>query len=188
MPPDSTATKARLLDAASAEFTRYGIAGARVDRIAEQAKANKRLIYVYFGNKDELFDIVLARSTAAISDLVPFTPEDLPDYAVRLFDALLVNQDVLRLNSWRQLERPLTAAERMADLAYKQAPLAAAQQAGSVDAGLDPEDLLILVIGLAMAWFTHFGAAVTESADDEAARVSRHREAIREAVRRLVGG
>ncbi|MGO1053375.1 hypothetical protein [Crossiella sp. CA198] len=57
-----------------------------------------------------------------------------------------------------------------------------------MDAGLDPEDLLILVIGLAMAWFTHFGAAVAGSVDDETARVSRHREAIREAVRRLVGG
>ncbi|MGW0518695.1 TetR family transcriptional regulator [Crossiella sp. NPDC003009] len=183
MPPDSTATKARLLEAATAEFTRYGIAGARVDRIAEQAKANKRLLYVYFGNKDELFDLVLARSTAVISDLVPFTPDDLPGYAVGLFDALLANPDVLRLNAWRQLERPMTAEERTAELAYKQQPLAEADLA----TGLDPEDLLILVIGLALAWFTHFGAP---SAGDEAeaARVARHREAIREAVRRLVTG
>ncbi|WP_217146124.1 TetR family transcriptional regulator, partial [Streptomyces sp. AC627_RSS907] len=53
MPPDSTATKARLLAAARAEFARHGVAGARVDRIAAAAKANKRLLYVYFGNKCE---------------------------------------------------------------------------------------------------------------------------------------
>jgi len=47
MPPDSTATKARLLDAALSEVAEHGIAGARVDRIAEQAGANKRLLYVY---------------------------------------------------------------------------------------------------------------------------------------------
>jgi len=58
MPPDASATKARLLQAATEEFTAYGMAGARVDRIAARAGANKRLIYVHFGTKEELFDIV----------------------------------------------------------------------------------------------------------------------------------
>ncbi|MCU1609211.1 MAG: TetR family transcriptional regulator, partial [Pseudonocardiales bacterium] len=39
--------RARLLDAAFAEFAQHGLAGARVDRIAEAAQANKGLIYVY---------------------------------------------------------------------------------------------------------------------------------------------
>jgi AcrR family transcriptional regulator len=34
----------------------YGIAGARVDRIAAAAKTNKQMIYAYFGNKDDLLD------------------------------------------------------------------------------------------------------------------------------------
>ncbi len=46
MPPDSTETKRRLLAAAAEEFARYGLAGARVDRIAEAAGANKRQRYV----------------------------------------------------------------------------------------------------------------------------------------------
>ncbi|MBO3680199.1 TetR family transcriptional regulator [Streptomyces sp. NEAU-YJ-81] len=46
-PCDSNATKAGLLDAAFTEFAAYGIAGARVDRIAETAGANKRLISVH---------------------------------------------------------------------------------------------------------------------------------------------
>ena len=57
---DAEATKARLLAAATAEFAAYGVAGARVDRIAGAAQANKQLIYAYFGSKDDLFDAVLA--------------------------------------------------------------------------------------------------------------------------------
>jgi AcrR family transcriptional regulator len=42
---DSAATKERLLAAATDEFAAHGIAGARVDRIAAAARANKQLIY-----------------------------------------------------------------------------------------------------------------------------------------------
>jgi AcrR family transcriptional regulator len=55
MPWDSQATRRRLLEAAIMEFSAYGIAGARVDRIASAAKANKQAIYAYFGGKDALF-------------------------------------------------------------------------------------------------------------------------------------
>lgn len=56
---DAEATKARILKAALAEFSRYGLAGARVDTIAEKANANKRMLYHYFGSKEELFQLVL---------------------------------------------------------------------------------------------------------------------------------
>ncbi|MGH8764840.1 MAG: TetR/AcrR family transcriptional regulator, partial [Burkholderiales bacterium] len=52
--------------AATAEFARYGLGGARVDRIAARAGANKRMLYYYFGNKDELFLAVLEASYAQI--------------------------------------------------------------------------------------------------------------------------
>jgi AcrR family transcriptional regulator len=60
-PPDDAAegTRARILDAARAEFGTVGLSGARVNRIAEQAGANKRMLYYYFGNKEELFAAVL---------------------------------------------------------------------------------------------------------------------------------
>lgn len=48
---DSAATRARLLDAAHAEFAERGLAGARVDRIAAAAQANKQAIYAYFGSR-----------------------------------------------------------------------------------------------------------------------------------------
>lgn len=56
---DADATKARILAAATAEFSRLGLGGARVDEIADKAKANKRMIYHYFGNKEDLFTAVL---------------------------------------------------------------------------------------------------------------------------------
>jgi AcrR family transcriptional regulator len=88
VPPDSTASRARLLAAAFEEFAQYGLAGARVNRIAEAAQANKRLIYVYYGNKGQLFNTVLTQRVGAVFDAVPFTAEDLPAFAGALFDHL----------------------------------------------------------------------------------------------------
>jgi len=56
---DPEQTRARILAAAKAEFARVGLGGARVDRIAALAGANKRMLYYYFGSKDELFRAVL---------------------------------------------------------------------------------------------------------------------------------
>jgi len=59
---DADATKARILAAAKSEFARLGLGGARVDEIADKANANKRMIYHYFGGKEELFRHVLVEA------------------------------------------------------------------------------------------------------------------------------
>ena len=56
----------RILKAAVAEFARFGLGGARVDRIAARAGANKRMLYYYYGNKEALFLAVLEDSYARI--------------------------------------------------------------------------------------------------------------------------
>ena len=56
---DAEATRARILAAAKREFAKSGLGGARVDVIADRAKANKRMIYHYFGNKEALFRTVV---------------------------------------------------------------------------------------------------------------------------------
>ena len=48
---DPERTRHRILSAATEEFARYGLGGARVDRIAARAGANKRMLYYYYGNK-----------------------------------------------------------------------------------------------------------------------------------------
>jgi len=58
-PRDAEKTKASILKAAREEFCEQGFNGARVDAIADRAKANKRLLYHYFGNKEALYEAVL---------------------------------------------------------------------------------------------------------------------------------
>ncbi|MFE6844076.1 TetR family transcriptional regulator [Streptomyces sp. NPDC057686] len=187
MARDSSATKARLLDAAFSEFAAYGIAGARVDRIAEAAQANKRLIYVYYGNKEQLFDAVLQRALETGSESVPFSAEDLPGYAGAVFDHLVAQPSLMRLVAWKQLERPGVADTEAESYRGKIAVVEEAQRAGRVDAALDPADVLTLVMGLSQAWF---GAVGGPAAGDSGTgwapeRLARHREAVVEAVRRI---
>lgn len=49
----------RILEAAKKEFAAHGLAGARIDRIAAEADANKRMLYYHVGNKEDLYLAVL---------------------------------------------------------------------------------------------------------------------------------
>jgi AcrR family transcriptional regulator len=55
-------TRQAIIEAATLEFAECGIGGARIDAIALRAGLNKRLLYYYFGNKDDLFQAVLERA------------------------------------------------------------------------------------------------------------------------------
>lgn len=61
---DPNETQRRILAAAKLEFAKNGLGGARVDVIAARAKANKRMMYHYFGNKEKLFQLVLENAYA----------------------------------------------------------------------------------------------------------------------------
>ena len=63
---DPERTRGSILASATAEFARYGLGGARVDRIAARAGANKRMLYYYFGDKDGLFLAALEERYAHI--------------------------------------------------------------------------------------------------------------------------
>src|ERR1044072_1892211 len=75
-------------------FSEHGLAGARVDRIAELAGANKRMIYAYFGDKDRLYDALIERQIAEWAEAVPFTPDDLAAYAIGRFEYMRAHPDV----------------------------------------------------------------------------------------------
>ena len=77
---NAAATKERILEAALAEFSAHGIAGARVDRIAQAARCNKNLIYIYFQDKETLFTTILSKHLMRVHEAYPFTPDDLPGY------------------------------------------------------------------------------------------------------------
>ena len=65
---DADRTQQEILRAAMDEFSERGLGGARIDSIAERAGVNKRLIYYYFGGKDELFLAVLEQTYADIRE------------------------------------------------------------------------------------------------------------------------
>jgi AcrR family transcriptional regulator len=56
---DPEGMRMRILEAAKQEFSTHGLAGARVDRIAATAGANKRMLYYHVGNKEDLYLAVL---------------------------------------------------------------------------------------------------------------------------------
>src|SRR5664279_6543104 len=63
---DPEGMRLRILEAAKQEFAAHGLAGARVDRIAAKAGANKRMLYYHVGNKEDLYLAVLEGAYAKI--------------------------------------------------------------------------------------------------------------------------
>ncbi|MGW0246367.1 TetR/AcrR family transcriptional regulator [Nocardia goodfellowii] len=102
----SDATRRALLRAARDEFAQYGLAGARVDRIAEAAGVNKERIYGLFGSKDKLFDVILIDTMREFLEVVqPLSDTEPGEYVGKLFDYHLANPQLLRLLLWESLHR-----------------------------------------------------------------------------------
>ncbi|MGW2518682.1 TetR family transcriptional regulator [Streptomyces sp. NPDC001617] len=186
---DPEATRARIFEAAVAEFARHGIAGARIDRIASAAKANKQLIYAYFGNKAELFTQVLGRSMVDLAAAVPVDPDDMDGWIDRLMDYHAAHPEVLRLLFWEGMEYGLTELpdedERQEHYRRKVAAVQDGQDRGVITDVIPARDLLFLLVALAN-WATVVPQMrrVLVGADDT--DTDRLRDSIKEAARRLV--
>jgi len=172
----------KLLAAARQEFQQHGLAGGRVDRIAELAGVNKRLIYIYFGDKTGLFDAVIRENRRAIGEAVTFDASDLPAYALRLYEYWQAHPEAARLYWWRNLERSSTTEYEDAAYTEMVAGIDRAQHAGRVDPTIPPPHLFALVLGLLQSWAvptTTFSAGVDDDEHD------RRRASICAAVERL---
>jgi AcrR family transcriptional regulator len=184
MARDAERTRKRLLEAAAVEFSALGIAGARIDRIAEAAACNKAMIYAYFGNKDQLFDAVYTADVAAFLEKVHFDATDLPGYAGMLFDYFQDNPATLRLTTWYQLERPDGAPLRTIVSANekKLEELRRAQRDGVLPGRYAPLELLGLVRSIA----TGLASKPPDLSAEDPADRDRRRHAVVDAVRRLI--
>jgi AcrR family transcriptional regulator len=184
---DAAATKELLLRAAVDEFAEHGLSGARIDRIAERAGANKRLLYVYFGNKEDLFDAVVSRHVNELNEAIPFDAADLAGHAGRVFDYMLENPHVMRLVTWRDFEREAPTPAEEAAYARKLAAVRAAQRAGLVNDGLPAVDVLAITQRMATSWLAApIGLRAAAGKDPlSARRLRQHRTALVEAVRRV---
>jgi AcrR family transcriptional regulator len=162
-------TKRDIMVAAREEFCERGLDGARVDRIAERAAANKRLLYHYFGNKEALYSAVLLEAyreiregesklhlgdlppVEAMRKLVEFTFNHFRDNP--WFIRLLATENILRaayvkrMRSITQLHSPIVGQIRQV--------LAAGQEQGMFRGGVDPVHLYISIAALSYFYFSN---------------------------------
>ena len=145
-------------------------------------------MYGWFGSKDGLFDAVFDDQLHRITDSVPFTADDLPGYAVALYDSYLAAPELIRLTSWNRLER-VPAGDILAGYDALARPkydaVARAQAEGRVVADVPPDEVYRLVIALAGAWSPVSGTYAASVADTDSDH-ERRRAALRLAVRRAL--
>lgn len=177
----AAATRAKLLEAAREEFQAGGYAGGRVDGIADRAGVNKRLVYAHFGSKLELFNSVLADNVARVEAAVPFTPDDLPGYAVRLFDHWLQSPTSMRLFSWRNVE--VSGVPEYEDSTYRQMINLIEANGVAARAQLPAGHVLALVFAVLLAWV--IPADVFQAGAHNRAERQRRRDSVRVAVERI---
>ena len=178
---DAEATRQRLLQSAAAEFGQFGLAGARVDRIAEAAESNKQLIYQYFDSKEGLFRAVVAQELARATDGIDFPSDDLEGYAGAYFDFAMANPRLMRLVAWCGLEIEGGIAG-VPPPEPKLARVSEAQTRGDVSDRFSPAFILSTISAVCMAWVPSNWYAA--QMDPEAAKNAAF---YRESVVRLVG-
>ncbi|WP_433335428.1 TetR family transcriptional regulator [Spirillospora sp. CA-294931] len=188
---DAEATRRRIFEAATAEFAEHGLAGARIERIAVAARANKQAIYLYYGGKDKLFGAVVRAKLEEICHSVALTPDALPEAAGRLFDWYQEHPELVRLLLWEALESgegPIEGEEPRTE-AYRghvRDLVAAGVGEGADEPVHVAQNWLFTVLGL-VAW--NFAAPqlrrMVLDEPDEKAAVARRREAVVEMARVL---
>jgi AcrR family transcriptional regulator len=158
-----------ILAAARDEFAEHGLGGARMDRIAERAGVNKRLIYYYFEDKDRLFQAVLEQAYRHIRDeerrlnLLALKPADAVRRLVEFtWDYYLANPEFLsllnseNLQSARHLENSQRAREMNSPLiATLGEILERGRKEGTFRGGIDPLQLYVSIAGLAYFYLSN---------------------------------
>ena len=181
-------TKQRVLEAAAAEVAEHGVAGARINRIAQTAVASKERIYAWFGDKDALFDRVMQTGLDRLAHAVPINT-DLVEYTVRLHDYFVADPSAERVAVWAWLHDAATlgafSAGRVDGYRRKLDVIRDAQRSGLVEATWKPDELLALLLAVASSW-ERAPAELRSVSESEPNDNDSRRAAVREAARRLV--
>jgi AcrR family transcriptional regulator len=175
---DADATRGRILNAAKKEFANSGLGGARVDVIADQAKANKRMIYHYFGSKEALFQTVVEtayiefRTAEQNLKLDHLDPLKALETLVRfIWDYFLKNPEFITLVNSENLHKAkhLKASEAVKVYNRRYVDMMAGLlergvKSGVFRAGIDPVQLNITIAAIGYYYLTnrHTGAIVFE--------------------------
>ncbi|WP_137145517.1 TetR family transcriptional regulator [Mycolicibacterium sp. CR10] len=178
--------RGEILAAARAEFARYGLAGGRIDRIARTAQASKERLYAHFGDKETLFRDVVAADSAEFFRAVTLRPDAVSEFAGDIYDLARVHPEHYRMITWAHLEgvtldQPRADGRPIPD--QHVAAIEAAQAEGHVDSLWEPVDLLVLLIGIGLAWM-HLPHPNATTEDPTV--ITRRRAAAVEAAARII--
>lgn len=189
---DPEGTRARILRAAVEEFSEHGSAGARVDRIAAKAGANKESIYRYYGSKQELLRRVLDEYLSMRGDEVGPDPEDPVSYPASLVRMHAPNPELVRLVAWEGLETrgPVderSVQERQTHYDRKVRMLEQAQRDGRIDPSLDLRHLLFTFLAMAdWLYVSPQHARLIFGRDLDEDLIEEHAKFLQEIARRIV--
>jgi TetR/AcrR family transcriptional regulator len=151
---DPGRTRRRILAAALKEFSTSGFAGARVGGIARHAQVNKRMLYHYFGNKENLFREMLRDKLASRRQRFDTYSADLVGGLPLLFEQNHQDADWVRLLGWESLQagggRVQDEAGRRRRAAATNALIRRQQAAGKIMAGIKPEHFHLVMASLAI--------------------------------------
>lgn len=158
-----------ILDAARIEFGAHGLAGARVERIAQRAGVNKQLLYYYFGSKRDLFRAAAA-PTERDGEPSPHSaragPEAIRQAMRDLFEELAARPELVSLLVDRnRAERPLARQWADPKIEMMTALISEGQGTGYFRDDIDPHLLAQQAIVLCAGFhaFGHHAAAASDS-------------------------
>jgi AcrR family transcriptional regulator len=166
---DAEVTKARILEAAKKEFAKLGLAGARVEAITTRAKVNKRMLYHYFGSKEDLFQAVVEDAYADIRfaeqklHLEHLSPQDaVVALVTHTWNYYLKNPEFMTLVNSENLHkaRHVKNSERFKELHHGfismlQGILDRGVKAGVFRAGVDARQLHITIAAIGYYYLTN---------------------------------
>ena len=156
---DPEQTRRAILDAAIAEFSEKGYAGGRVDDIAARTRTTKRMIYYYFGGKEQLYAAVLEEMYGGMRDAEQALRLDAlpPAEALRrlvevTFDHHAAHPEFVRLVSVENIHEgrhvavsPAIRERNAAVVGSISALLRRGEREGVFRPGVDPLDLHMLI-------------------------------------------
>ncbi len=166
---DPVATQNRILKAAKREFAQKGLGGARFDVVAEKAKSNKRMIYHYFGSKEQLFQKVVEDSYLDIRaaekklNLDSLEPKEAVEALVRFtWNYYLKNPEFLTLVNSENLHRAVHLKKSVAIKSAQKSMVTLMEgilqrgvEQGVFRAGVDAEQLVITIAAVNYYYFNN---------------------------------
>lgn len=166
---NAAVTKANILKAAEEEFSAKGIYGARIEEIAKKSGSNKRMIYEYYGNKEDLYTIVLENAYRRLGEKEELLLDNVTDYKKAIEDILRMYYDFLKndenfvnLIMWENLNKA-EYIKKSDNLTTVKNPLITSlhkilekgKSEGVFRKDIDEEQIAVLLITISFSYFSN---------------------------------